>query len=747
MQHRARLCLLALPLLLAHAAAQTRFTRDFAPTDAWVTPQEAPYRATRCLNGAWQFQPVPMPREFARDSAAPPELPLPAADRWEKTPIKIPSPWNVNDWGNGRRVGAGTGHPYRPDSVYYPSYPEAWDRAEMGWLRRRFTVPAEWEGVRVVLHFEAVAGACQVLVDGCTAGEHFDRFLPFELDITALVRPGGEHELLVGVRHHRLFNRLSAKYRYFRAPYPPGSELERIVGIWQDVYLLGVPKASIEDVFVQPLLDRGTLRVEVTVRNDGDSPREVAVGGNVHPWRNLAPRDGPEAPEPAWELAPSVLELAPVRAIVAPGARAAITRELKVAGELRPWSPEAPNLHALVLSLEADGAAVDRRVTRFGWRQFALRGRDVLLNGSRLQMFGDLSHPFGPFMMSRRFAWAWYRLIKDFGGNAVRPHAQPYPRAYLDLADEMGLVVLDETALFGSSIQLNFEDEAAWRRFEEHYDGLVLRDRNHPSVIGWSFGNELFAIFELNRIAPADASAWYEKLAELGRRARRLDPTRDWISCDGDDDLRGTLPVWSKHLGHGLHPIADVAKPRMVGESGGTYYATPKQLSVFNGDRAYADYAGRNEALAIDLYQNVVALARPQLAYFSPSEMVWFGVEHLPLGFNDFARLPTLADGVFFEAFEDGKAGMQPERLPPYVTTLNPGYDPTLPLYRPLAMFQAMRAALAPGGPAACPWDHAPKLQNATVPAPRPTIAKAVFAGDRSSVCYRKLTAWGVQSS
>lgn len=195
-----------------------------------------------------------------------------------------------------------------------------------------------------------------------------------------------------------------------------------------------------------------------------------------------------------------------------------LTLAQAVRDELRPWSPDAPNLHALVLSVGAGGEVVDRHVTRFGWRQFALRGRDVLLNGRRLQMFGDLSHPFGPFMMSRRFVWAWYRMIKDFGGNAVRPHAQPYPRAYLDLADEMGIVVLDETALFGSSLRLNFEDPAAWERFAAHYDALVLRDRNHPSVIGWSFGNELFAIFSYNRIPEEEAGALYGRLAELGCR-------------------------------------------------------------------------------------------------------------------------------------------------------------------------------------------------------------------------------------
>ena len=132
----------------------------------------------------------------------------------------------------------------------------------------------------------------------------------------------------------------------------------------------------------------------------------------------------------------------------------------------------------------------------------------------------------------------------------------------------------------------------------------------------------------------------------------------------------------------------------MVGENGGTYYARPAELVPFAGERAFLDYAGRNDALAVDLYQNILALA-PQLAYFSASETVWFGLEQLPFGHTDFTRLPSLADGVFFEGVSpEGKFGMQIERLPPYSGTLNPGFDPALPLYRPLALFEAQRPAV-----------------------------------------------------
>jgi beta-galactosidase len=278
-----------------------------------------------------------------------------------------------------------------------------------------------------------------------------------------------------------------------------------------------------------------------------------------------------------------------------------------------------------------------------------VNGRTVFLQGVNWvpvrMTYGSVTRE----MMAQRIA-----LYADMGLNILRVWGGSVPEKleFYELCDEMGLMVLDETALFGSSIQLNFEEPAAWERFEAHYDGLVRRDRNHPSVFGWSFGNELFAIFLYNPMPKEEADGTYAKLAALGLRARQLDPTRPFITCDGDEDLRGTLPVWSKHYGHGVPKPPAVDKPMVVGESGGTYYATPGQLAAFNGGRAYESYRGRSEALAIDVYENIVKMARPGLTYFSASETVWFGLEHLGLGWRDASRLPTLRDGVFFASDE-----------------------------------------------------------------------------------------------
>ena len=163
------------------ATASVSFTRAFAPQEGLLTPAEQPYRAELCLNGRWQFQPMPIPNGYVRDQGVPPELAPPNPNRWETTPIKVPSPWNVNTWGDGSHVGAGTPHPYWPSSIAYPSYPDSWNGIEMGWLRRSFRVPAAWQGRRLQLHFESVAGECQVLVNGQAVGEHLDSYLALRL--------------------------------------------------------------------------------------------------------------------------------------------------------------------------------------------------------------------------------------------------------------------------------------------------------------------------------------------------------------------------------------------------------------------------------------------------------------------------------------------------------------------------------------------------------------------------------------
>lgn len=726
-------------LLLPALCFGVEFSGRFAPHQGIVTEYEQPQRQELCLNGKWQFQPMAIPEGYQWDRGVAPELTSPNADQWETTPIKIPSAWNVNNWGLWDEPKT-----YDPVPLYYPGYPDSWKHARMGWLRKSFTIPQDWKGRRLILHFSGVAGQCRVFMNGkVVVDSHYDTFTPFEADVTDAIDWAGDNELLVGVRALRLFNKTHPRYKWgWDAMGPKGSDMFDVCGIYQDVFLLGLPSVYVEDVFVKPWLDRDRLEVDVTVRNTTDREIAIQVGGSVRTWKNLAGTDVLSAPEQKWALEKAVLSLPATGIKLLPGEHKTITLSEPVNNRLKQWSLGHPNLYGLVLEVASEGVPLDRKYARFGWRQFKIDQGDLYLNGERVRLYGDILHPFSSFIMTRRTAWAWFTMIQDFGGNAVRLHAQPWPKFYVEVADEMGLAVLDEAGLFGSNGGFNMDEEQAWKNCRDEYEALIRRDRNSPSVMGWSFANEMFALGELNKIPDEEFDGYREKLAQLGRIACTLDPTREWISCDGDEDLKGRLPVWSRHWGDGWKekqntdyklPQEDT-KPRMLGEYSGSYYGLPDRLDYLNGDRAYESYAGRVEALGIDIYEVVTGIARDKLDYFSASETVWFGLEHLNFGYHDFSRLPTIKDGVFFtRPYQEGEPGMQPERLPPFITTLNPGWDPALPLYKPLAMFEAMKAALASGKPAPfsgrVPFRYRPEI-------PAPTIHAVQFVGDIKSPLY-----------
>ena len=147
----------ALPL-----CASVKFDHQFAPSESLVKGPEKQYRDDICLNGNWQFEPVDLPKGFREGIDPAPSLPLPRDGRWENVPIRVPSPWNVNSFGDRKGLGG--------DFRAYPSYPAAWEKVEMGWLRRTIVVPGRWKKDRVILHFGAAAGDLRILVNGKDAG-------------------------------------------------------------------------------------------------------------------------------------------------------------------------------------------------------------------------------------------------------------------------------------------------------------------------------------------------------------------------------------------------------------------------------------------------------------------------------------------------------------------------------------------------------------------------------------------------
>jgi beta-galactosidase len=704
-------------MLAMPAGAKVLFDQPFSPQAGLTASVEKPWRQEICLNGLWKFQPVPLPAGYDISHGAP-LLPPPRTEAWSETPIRIPSPWNVNA---GRHA----------HNRMFPSYPKEWESARMGWLTREFTVPDSWRGQRLLIHFEAVFGDAEIVVNGVKVGENFESSLPFEVDVTDLVRFGEPNTLLVGVRQASLFD---VPGKYGKLVYGAGPPFcMHYAGIWQDVYLQARPQLNVENIGVRPWVDRGELELAITVRNNTPHEQHFQLGGDIRPWIDEAGHDVLSAPVPKWSLGDSVLEVrgrnAPAARDVMPGGTTVVTLRQPIGGELKFWTPDSPNLYGLVLDLEQNGKTIDRRYERFGWRQWGISGTHVTLNGQPIQLLGDAATMDDFSTVSTRYVWARYKTLKEVGANAVRLHVVIRPRFYLDLADEMGLAVLDESQVWASAMDYNYQAPDTFLRIGAQIDRLVMRDRNHASVFGWSIANEILS------------SSWWEGMPRelwpaaidgtvaLADRVRALDPTRAWVSSDGDGDFDGRLPAYVYHYGkpHDWKRDAPENRPFGIGEGGSMVWGSPAVFSAYNGERSYENLEGMMEGAAIEAYW-YLSEERKMAAYCSLFTFEFLGFERLPLGMEGPPRKPTEADGVFFSSYKEGQPGLQPERLGPYLSAFNPGFDPHLPLYKPTPVHEAYEAAYAPGGPRPSRWDHRP--ENPPWPAPPPTTITGVgFAG------------------
>jgi len=190
-----------------------------------------------------------------------------------------------------------------------------------------------------------------------------------------------------------------------------------------------------------------------------------------------------------------------------------------------------------------------------------------------------------------------------------------------------------------------------------------------------------------------------------------------------------------------------IGKPWGIGEHSMAYYGTPEQVSKYNGERAYESQEGRMEGLANECYNLIANQRKMGASYTTVFNMAWYALKPLPLGKKDISKIPTVnEDGIFFGEYHEGVPGVQPERVGPYSTTFNPGYDPALPLYQEWPMYGALRAANAPGAPAWSPYAVIDKSQyeaHETAPV-TDNYKEVVFIGNPNSKVKQLLDGQGV---
>ncbi|TRX60169.1 glycoside hydrolase family 2 [Fulvivirga sp. M361] len=669
--------LLVFFLIYGKTSAQQIYDHVFNPMKGMVSEVEKPFREELSLNGRWQFMPV-----YTKDISL---FQKPGSFDWDAIPLKVPSPWNVNSFAEGNGG----------DFLTYPSYPKAWEKAAMGWMKKEFMLPKSWDNKQIKLHFEAIAGFAKIYINGQLAGENLDIFFPTEIDATPFLK-NGKNELLVGIAKASLTDEQG---KYGRRNYVAGSFWgQHIAGIWQDVSLIALPKLSISDVFVQPDVQKDQLTLAVSIENNTKKLRTFTIQAAVRGWEKPASQHVNIAPADNGILREEVLQMEGSGKVkLQAGESITVKLHTKVAGKLKNWTPDAPNLYGAVVRLQTSKTkAIDVCYTRFGWRQFTMEGTQLLLNGAPIVLKGDSWHFMGIPQMTRRYAWGWFRMLKDAHANAVRLHAQPFPSFYLDVADEMGICVLDETGIWSSDGGPKMDSDDYWDYCREHVKSLVMRDRNHPSIFGWSVCNETLPVALHVFHAPENiVQRQIDEINNWVNIVRALDPTRAWISGDGETSRPTTLPTVIGHYGdeNSMKNWSSQGKPWGVGETGMGYYGTPRQVSKINGNRAYESQLGRMEGLAIEAYNLIQLQQKYGATYSSVFNIIWYGLKPLAFGLPDTTRPPLPEDGIFFPEFKEGIPGVQPERIGPYTSTINPGYDVDLPLYKPWPLFDAVQAA------------------------------------------------------
>ena len=369
-----------------------------------------------------------------------------------------------------------------------------------GLYRTTFTLPPAWAGMRVVLGFDGVEAGCySVWINGAPVGLGKDSRLPSEFDISAFARPGANVLAMQCVK-------------WADTTYIEDQDHWRQYGIHRSVYAYATPPAFIEDLFCRAAYDAatGAGRLQCDLRLGGAGSTGWTFRVQLYTPRGKALLKAPAAAAIPWDLTAHNRQREPIGVAVANVPRVA------------PWSHETPTLYTVVAELlDPEGRVVEATRTRIGFRTVEIRDRELRLNGRKVYIRGVNRHDHHPVtgkVIDRETMLADLRAMKAHHINAVRTSHYPNDPLFLDLCDELGMLVVDETDLECHHTYARTPHDPRYAfAFLDRAMRMVLRDRNHPCVILWSLGNE---------------SGYGPNQDAMAGWVRHADPTRP-LHCEG----------------------------------------------------------------------------------------------------------------------------------------------------------------------------------------------------------------------
>jgi len=477
------------------------------------------------LNGNWDFTLFDTPREVTADALT--------AAPWRQ--LAVPGNWTMQlrhePWDGESFMRPHYTNIQMPFAENFPHLPES---IATGVYRTRFRVPTAWAEQRVVLHFAGCEGALFIYLNGAFVGFNKDSRTPAEYDITELVQLGGEYELLC------------VNPRYSDASWLEDQDHWWQAGIHRDVYLYTTPTTFLQDIAVQTDLaddfSAGTLRVHTTVRTLGQH-----ASGTIH--MQLFTADGSAVfPTPLTSSVPGAPTGFPMGRTTSDTANATLVATID---QPACWNTETPHLYTLIVTLDAAGTSISTAV-RIGFRTVDITNRELRVNRQPIFVHGvnyhEHSDEFGK-AVPRELMERDIKTMKAHNINAVRCSHYPNHPYWLDLCDQYGLFVVDEANIEHHALLRLSQESRVSAAYLERVSNMVARDKNHPSVIVWSLGNE--SGYGINHETSA---AWI----------RHTDPTRPIqyegavspFNNDQSITFNGTLDHWNRG-----HTVTDIVAP------------------------------------------------------------------------------------------------------------------------------------------------------------------------------------------
>lgn len=480
------------------------------------------------LNGMWRFRYSPTP------AGRPDGWENPDYDISDWDSIPVPSNWELQ--GYGTPIYTNIIYPFPKNPPHIPH-----DDNPVGCYRRSFTLPEAWRDRNVTLHFDGSTAGMYVWVNGHRAGYVQSTKNPAEFDITPYLEPG-ENEIACEV------------YRWTDGSYLEDQDFWRLSGIDRDVYLYSTDTCRILDLAVTADLAHnyrdGLLSARVVLDNHADTPADGRLEASLY-----APGG-----EQVWHNKRHVRM------------KSDTTTEVTLNHTLRnvlKWCGETPDLYTLVISLtRSDGSVVEATSSRIGFRKVEIRDSRLLLNGKPLEIHGvnlHEHHPVTGHVTDTATMMSDIRTMKRHNINAVRTSHYPHAPVWYDLCDRYGIYLVDE-----ANIEAHGMGSAPWDHMDpanhpavreewreailDRERSLVERDKNHPSVIIWSLGNEcgqgenFRAAYELVKSLDPTRPVQFEQAGEdentdivcpmypsiphMKRYAARSNPGRPYIMCE-----------------------------------------------------------------------------------------------------------------------------------------------------------------------------------------------------------------------